>query len=155
MAEAFALAASIIALVNTSRKTAQGIAKLAELRHAPDMFLALNNEVADLQCVIEDLQDLDQKHRDFLHEAITPTYHRTIERTKEVLMSLDKLIAYRLTKRESRVDLPRVDRSTWLRSQRRIDRLLQDIRDCRMRLSNAIGIITAYCKFTEKHQRDD
>ena len=52
MAEAFAIAASVIALVNTSRKAVKGITKLAELRHAPEILLALNNEVMDLQFVI-------------------------------------------------------------------------------------------------------
>lgn len=52
MAEAFAIAASVIALVNTSRKAVEGIAKLTELRHAPEILLALNNEVVDLQCIV-------------------------------------------------------------------------------------------------------
>lgn len=52
MAEAFAVAASVITLVNTSRKAVEGIAKLAGLRHAPEILLALNNEVVDLQCVL-------------------------------------------------------------------------------------------------------
>lgn len=52
MAEAFAVAASVITLVNTSRKVVEGIAKLVELRHAPEILLALNNEVLDLQCLL-------------------------------------------------------------------------------------------------------
>ena len=46
------IAVSIPAFVSLARKAVAGISILADLRHAPDVLLALNNEVADLQCVI-------------------------------------------------------------------------------------------------------
>lgn len=46
------VAASIPALVSVARKAAAGISKVSGLRQAPDVLLALNNEIADLQCVI-------------------------------------------------------------------------------------------------------
>ncbi|KAI4086925.1 MAG: hypothetical protein LQ339_008978 [Xanthoria mediterranea] len=143
MAEAFAVAASVITLFNTSRKAVEGIAKLAELRHAPEILLALNNEVVDLQYLLEDLTDLEHKFHDTLQEAFTPSLRRTIDRTTAVLLALDELIAYKLTKPGSRAGILRVDRSTWLRSQDRIGRILEDVRDCRIRLANAMAIVTA------------
>ena len=52
MAEALAITVSVIALVNTSRKTVAAIAKVIELRQATGILLALNNELVDLQLVI-------------------------------------------------------------------------------------------------------
>lgn len=49
------IAVSIPAFVAVARKAVAGISSLADLRHAPDVLLALNNEVADLQCVIVSL----------------------------------------------------------------------------------------------------
>ena len=46
------IAVSIPAFIAVARKAVAGISRLADLRHAPDVLLALNNEVADLQCVI-------------------------------------------------------------------------------------------------------
>lgn len=46
------IAASVITFIGASRKIADGISRLAGLRHVPDVLLALNNEVSDLQCVI-------------------------------------------------------------------------------------------------------
>lgn len=46
------IAAGIVTFVSASRKVADGISRLSGLRHAPDVLLALNNELADLQCVL-------------------------------------------------------------------------------------------------------
>ena len=167
MAEALAITVSVIALVNTSRKTVAAIAKVIELRQATGILLALNNELVDLQLVIvrcsaclaercqlpawqEDIDNLAQKFHDVLHEAFTPSFHRSIERTKEVLLALDALIAYRLTKPGGQDRLSRVDRSVWFRSQVRVERMMQDVRDCRINLTNAMAINTAYCVITQR-----
>ncbi|KAL8806728.1 MAG: hypothetical protein Q9182_001126 [Xanthomendoza sp. 2 TL-2023] len=52
MAEAVGIAAGIITLMTTSRKVADGISKILDLNHAPNILLALNNEVVDLHFVI-------------------------------------------------------------------------------------------------------
>lgn len=46
------IAAAIVTFISASRKVADGISRLSGLRHAPDVLLALNNELADLQCVL-------------------------------------------------------------------------------------------------------
>ncbi|KAL8724056.1 MAG: hypothetical protein Q9166_008154 [cf. Caloplaca sp. 2 TL-2023] len=117
MAETLAIAASVITLVNISRKVADGITKITELRHAPEILLALNNEVVDLQCVIEDLAELEQRFDDTLDGAITRSFTRAVVGTKEVLLALDKLIAYKLTKPGDDAGLSRVDRSTSISTQ--------------------------------------
>ncbi|KAL8811735.1 MAG: hypothetical protein Q9200_001568 [Gallowayella weberi] len=124
MAEAFGIAAGIITLITTSRKAADGISKILDLKDAPNILLALNNEVVDLHFVIQDLAELEQRFQNTLYEAITPSFRRVIERTKEVLLSLDKLIAFRLTTPSSEFGLSRVDRSISIQSYsetRRID----------------------------------
>lgn len=52
MAEVVGIAASVITLVGTIRKIANEVSRLASLRRAPDLLLALNNEIVDLRCVI-------------------------------------------------------------------------------------------------------
>ncbi|KAL8681077.1 MAG: hypothetical protein Q9186_002789 [Xanthomendoza sp. 1 TL-2023] len=144
MAEVVGIVASVFTLVQASRKVTDGIGRLSDLKHAPQVLLALNNEVVDLQCVIEDVANLEQLNKETLQVAITPSFSRAIARTKEVLLNLEELIAYKLTQPDSKGQDPRVDRSTWIRSQNRIEQALQDIRDCRNRLSTAIAILTTY-----------
>ena len=52
MAEIVGIAASAVTLINVSRKISAGVSKVASLKHAPDILLALSNEIADLECVI-------------------------------------------------------------------------------------------------------
>ncbi|KAL9625670.1 MAG: hypothetical protein Q9204_007777 [Flavoplaca sp. TL-2023a] len=151
--EALAITVSVIALINTSRKTVAAIAKLIELRQATGILLALNNELVNLQLVIEDIDNLAQRFHDVLYEAFTPSFHRSIERTREVLLALDTLIAYRLTKPGGQDRLSRVDRSVWFRSQVRVEGMMQDVRDCRIKLTNAMAINTAYCIITQRQLR--
>lgn len=60
------------------------------------------------------------------------------------------MIAYRLTKPGGQDRLSRVDRSAWFRSQVRVERIMQDVRDCRINLTNAMAINTAYCIITQR-----
>ncbi|KAL9592154.1 MAG: hypothetical protein Q9179_007002 [Wetmoreana sp. 5 TL-2023] len=144
MAEALGISASIIAIVKTSRVVGNGISKLSSLRQAPDVLLALNNEVTDLQCVVEHLLDLERQYQDTLEDAITPTFRRAIERTNGALLDLENLIAYRLTKIDSQNGRLCVDRSSWLGVCHRIPQALQEIRDCRIMLSTAMNLLTSY-----------
>lgn len=52
MAEPIGIAASVVTLVKTSRMVASEKSKLLALKHAPDVLLALNNEVVDLEYLI-------------------------------------------------------------------------------------------------------
>ncbi|KAL8730072.1 MAG: hypothetical protein Q9181_004786 [Wetmoreana brouardii] len=144
MAEALGIAASIIAIIKTSRVVGNGISKLSSLRQAPDILLALNNEVNDLQCVVEHLLDLERQYKDTLEEAITPSFRRAIEMTNGALLGLENLIAYRLTKIDSRDGRLCVDRSSWLGVCHKIPQALKEIRDCRIRLLTAMNLLTSY-----------
>ncbi|KAL8658969.1 MAG: hypothetical protein Q9202_007349 [Teloschistes flavicans] len=114
MAEPIGIAASVVTLVKTSRMIGNGIAKLLALKHAPDVLLALNNEVVDLEYVIIDLQDLEHRYQEVLDDAITPSLRRVFDRTNEVLLGLQTLISHRLTKQHTTNRHLAVDRSSWL-----------------------------------------
>ncbi|KAL8766202.1 MAG: hypothetical protein Q9209_006967 [Squamulea sp. 1 TL-2023] len=141
MAEIVGIAASVVTLVNVSRKAADGISRLASLKYAPEVLLALNNEVVDLQCVIEDLSDLERQYKETLPDAINPSFYRTLKRTEEVLLDLEKLIAYKLTTTGDSGTSLRVDRSSWLQAHGKINQAQQQVRDCRISLSTAINLL--------------
>ncbi|KAL9579460.1 MAG: hypothetical protein Q9212_005094 [Teloschistes hypoglaucus] len=141
MAEPIGIAASVVTLVKTSRIVANGISKLLALKHAPDVLLALNNEVIDLEYLIFDIQDLEQRYQETLNDTIAPSFRRVLDRTREVLLNLQKLIAYRLTKYQITHRRMAVDRSSWLLAHSKIVAAHQDVHDCRLQLSTAILLL--------------
>ncbi|KAL8689868.1 MAG: hypothetical protein Q9218_004556 [Villophora microphyllina] len=143
MAEVLGIAASVMTLLKTSRTVADGITRLTSLRHAPDVLLALNNEAADLQLVLEDLTALPQRFTDKLPETINLSFLREVERAKSVLAGLENLIAYRLTKFSGKTGRLSVDRSQWLWVYHKIPQALQDVRDCRLKLVAATNILNS------------
>lgn len=160
------IATSIVTFVSALQKVADGISRLSGLRHAPDALLALNNEVADLQCIIvshsinklqfpstmiaqcyqEDLSELKQQNNAILANAITPSFQRAFERSQQLLLDLEKLIAYELTTFDDRTGRLRVDRSAWLQTQEKVDQAKSRVRLCRMELSTAVNLLTSYIK---------
>ncbi|KAL9583312.1 MAG: hypothetical protein Q9203_005130 [Teloschistes exilis] len=141
MADPISIAASVVTLVKTSRMVGSGITKLLALKHAPDILLALNNEVVDLQYTIIDLQDLEQRYQDTFDNAIPPSFRRVVERTKEVLLDLQRLISYKLTKQQTTNKYVIVDRSSWLWAHGKIVKAHQDIQECRLQLSAAVSLL--------------
>ncbi|KAL8959786.1 MAG: hypothetical protein Q9193_003407 [Seirophora villosa] len=138
------IAVAIPAFVAVARKVATGISRVSGLTNAPDVLLALNNEVAELQSFIEDLNELEEQTSVTLHTPKTSSCRREVQRAKEVLLSLKKLIAFDLTTFDDGSGRLRVDRSAWLRTQSKVEQAHNDVRNCRNELSMAISRLTAY-----------
>jgi hypothetical protein len=58
------ITAGILAIFGAGGKVGNGLRKLVQLRDAPDALLALCNEVTDLQCVVQNVDDLLQQWHD-------------------------------------------------------------------------------------------
>lgn len=69
---------------------------------------------------------------------------REVQRANEVLLSLEKLIAFDLTTFDHQSGRLRVDRSAWLRTQSKVEQAQNDVRNCRFGLSMAINLLTSY-----------
>ena len=135
--------ASIIALVGAAGDIGKGLKKVLRLRHAPDILLALNNEVVDLQCVIQDIDDVLRQHSEIINRPIYPSLYRGLTRAKETLLELDSLIAYQMTTVHGTDSHLRLDRSTWLRAEPHVQRLKDQIRSDRVDLSAALNLLAA------------
>lgn len=71
------------------------------------------------------------------------SFYRALEQTRSVLLELKKLIAYDLTKLDNSSGQLTLDQSVWLRSERRIHKLQVEVRDCKIALSSAIGVVNS------------
>ena len=91
--EPVSIAASVITLAGVAGRLSKLIRKNIELSSTPDVLLALNQEILDLQLVIDDIEDV------LRYLSIPPprTLENALQRVKSTVLQLDKFVAYELT----------------------------------------------------------
>ena len=141
------LTSTLITLIGAGGSTVHGIQRLISLRRAPYALLALNNEISDLQLVILETHDLlleceNSRHSRDISQAFTACLGPILNRAREKLLELDMLIQYRLTIQETGSEA-RLNRTGWLREQRNIRRIQEEIRSTKLNLVAAIGVLTS------------
>ena len=121
------------------------LAKIKNVRNAPEELLALINEVSDLQIVLGDIRSYTQT------TIISPTLQDAfqhlsvlINRAKDKLLQLDELVQYRLTKPDSAIDRIKVSRREWTRAKTTIDNFRQSLRDIKLNIIAQMGVINSY-----------
>ncbi len=137
------LTASIIAIVQISGTIGKGLKKIVNLRNAPDIFLALNNEVADLQCILQDVNSLLRQRLDTTGQEPLGSLVRALEKAKQTLSKLEILLAYDLTTTKRNGNEARLDRSVWIRAEAKVHQIKDEIREDKSSLSSALSILTS------------
>ena len=143
------MTASIIAVVGAGSAVSRGLKKILSARNLPDVILQLNNEVADLQYVIQDVHELLQRQaQSTAEDPGPPSSHKSLscalERTKRTILALESLIAYELTIVDSRNGETKIDWLSWRRAESKVKRLKEDVRTDRVRLSLALSLSASY-----------
>ena len=138
--------ASIIALFQAGGTVSTGLKKIANLRNAPDILLALNNEVADLHCLVENVDDVLRQHREIIGQDPIACLCRALDRVKQTLLKLENVLAYQLTsiKCKDGESHPVLDRSSWLRLESSVQKLKDEIREDKISLSSALSVFTSW-----------
>ena len=137
------ISVGILTILEASGQICKGLKKFTALRSAPVAFLALNNEVAEIQCMVQDLHDLGRQHRDTYGSAVNPSVCRALEKVKETLLVLERLIAYDLTTVDSRNGQIKLRRMAWVRSERKIGDLREQMRGNKINLATALGVLNS------------
>ena len=127
------ISVSILAILGGTRKVGKGLRKLTSRRYAPDILLALNNEVSDLRTVIFEVEDLAKQHREAIGRHLGVC--NAIARIKETLLGLEELITYDLTKIG---DLEKPDKTTILLGESKIARMNSQIKASKENLNAAL-----------------
>ncbi len=141
------LTASIIAIVSAGSIVNKGLEKILSARRLPDILLQLNNEVTDLKYIVQDIDDLLRQQAQATREDKKPlpshaSLISALEFSKRTLLALESLVAYKLTVVDSRDRRTRIDWMAWLRVESKVERLKEDIRTDRVRLSSALSLLT-------------
>ena len=91
------ISVGVLTILEARGQVCKGLKKLTALRSAPVAFLALNNEVADIQCMVQELHELGRQHQDAYGSAVSPSVCRALGEVKGTLLVLEQLVAYDLT----------------------------------------------------------
>ena len=147
--------ASIIAIIGVSGQVAGAIRKLATARGAPDIVLALNNEITDLHLVVAATQDAFQRQQTIslplpltasgYHASIASSLHQILDKVQELEALYDRVKP--VTSSASRsLKLNKVLWFRLLREQSKVRRMLDDLKTVRLKLTGALRILNLYAK---------
>lgn len=137
------MTANILAILGTGGMIDKWLSRLVTAKDAPDELFALNNEVSDFHWVICDVDSLLRKHSDNTAESIPQSLIKALERSKDTLLALEKLITYELMVVKSRPGQVQVDWCTWLRSGQKLGRFKDKIWCDKLNVSTASVIMAS------------
>ena len=142
MGDPLSAAASILTLLGAGGAVGKFLKKVVALKHAPDILLALNNDIVDLQRVVQGVEELRQQHSQMTDKASLDHVCESLGKVKKTLSILEYLVSYELTVVERDGSHLRLDRSAWLRVENRIRRLREEIRANKGDLCLSLTLLT-------------
>ena len=148
------LTASIIATLGIGGKAAGAINKIAVLKSAPDVVLALNNEITDLRFVVSAIQDTLRRQRDA--RLLSPgngigydaSVTNSLQQAMDKVTELESLYNYLQKFVSSPSSFIKFNRIAWLRKQPKIHRMLDDLKSVRLQLVGILVILNLYVDYS-------
>lgn len=142
MGDPLSIAASILTLLSVGGAVGKFLKRAIALKQAPDILLALNNDVADLHQNVHDVDELLQEHSSMVGKAPLAHAYESLEKVKKALSTFEHLISYQLTAVERNGNYLRLGRSAWLRVEPKIVRLRERIRADKGDLCLSLTLLT-------------
>ena len=134
---------SVLAVVGAIKKVCNGMQELIALRDAPDTLSHLNDEVAGLGLVVQAIETHPEYRYDApITAAQTQVFHNALECVKSVTLELDELVRHTLTKDTSAGT--RVDYFRWLRSRKKIQKIVKKVQHSKIQLLLATCLNASY-----------
>ena len=138
-----AISASVITLLGAGGTLPKLLRKGIDLKNAPDVLQALNDEVSELQSTANDVNDLLwTANRDF-DDPPPKSLSSSLSRVKSILLQLESYISYQLTTFAADGQNTRLDKSVYLRAERRLHELKDEIQASRIALASALSLFAS------------
>ena len=120
-----------------------GIERLSSLREAPDVILALNNEISDFRLVIFEVASYlrqEPTRSSPSAQAFSTNVMLILDRARDRLIKLEALIEYRLVLpgTDGRIRLNKIG---WTLERQKVKRIQEEIRSLRMNLLAVVGVL--------------
>ena len=132
----------ILTVFSATGTAGRFLKEVVRLRKAPDILLALNSELVDLQMLVQSVHDLLQQHYDALGQKTTENLVRPLERARASLANFESLLAYDLTVIRHNHNRLELDKSRWIRTKARVKQVKDDIQNNKTDLSLALNVLT-------------
>ena len=124
------ITASIITILGTSGVISKSFSKVRGLKDAPAILLQFNNEVSDLTLLVRAVDEVYRMHRTASASSTqVGVVCSTLDRARNVVLNLEKLVEYTLTKWTSSGS--QINRTAWIGSLDRIKEMKTAIRTTR------------------------
>ena len=145
MADPLSITASIIAVIGAAEGVSKSLAKIKNIRNAPQEILGLINEVSDLRIILRDVERY--VIREVNQHSHSPEQLQTLSiliiRASDYLLELDKVIQYRLVKASSTSADFKVSRREWAVARSTIEKFRQSLRDVKLNIITQMGVMNS------------
>ena len=135
------ITASIAALIGLTDVAIIGVRKLVGLKKVSLVLQQVNNELADLRLLVGKVENIYRQSSDSGLETgpDQEALSVAIRRAKEIMLDLEKIIAYDLLKLSGDNKL-RISRTSWLRNENRIRERRDKVRVAKQDISEAMRV---------------
>ena len=142
MVDPLSITTGIVTLLGAGERIGKILRKVASLRNAPEILLAVNNEITDLRAVVLMFDDLLQRQYNRSDAAPYSQLSASLEKAKQTLLRLEQLVSYELTVVEDDDFHLRLDRSVWLLAEPKFRAMKDQIRDDKTALYRGLALLT-------------
>ena len=137
------VSASVLTLLGAGGTLSKLLRKVIDLRNAPDVLRALNDEVSELQSTANDVNDLLWTATQDSDDPPPKSLISSLSRVKSILLQLERYISYQLTTVTADGKNIRLDKSVYLRAERRLHELKDEIHASRIALASALSLFAS------------
>ena len=142
MADPLSITSAIVTLLGAGGRIGKVLKKVVNLKHAPDILLAVNNEITDLRDVVQIFDDLLQRKYNTSDAAPYRQLSVSLDKVKRTLLKLEQLFSYELTVVEGDDLHLRLDKSAWLLAEPKFRAIKDQIRDDKTALYRGLALLT-------------
>ena len=137
------ISASVLTLLGAGGTLSKLLRKGIDLKNAPDVLRALNDEVSELQSTANDVNDLLWTATRESDDPPPKSLISSLNRVKSILLQLESYISYQLTTLAADGENIRLDKSVYLRAERRLHKLKDEIHTSRIALASALSLFAS------------
>ena len=137
------ISASVLTLLGAGGTLSKLLRKVIDLKNAPDVLRALNDEVSELQSTANDVNDLLWTATQDSDDPPPKSLISSLSRVKSILLQLERYISYQLTTVTADGKNIRLDKSVYLRAERRLHELKDEIHASRIALASALSLFAS------------
>ena len=146
------ITASILTIVGVGGQAAKAVKRLASLKGAPDLVLALNNEISDLHLVVLAIQDVFQRQQTggapfpgnrVVEANVDASVANSLRYANEKVAELEALHSRLTTAASGSSVSTTFNKTVWLREQKRVKKMQEDLRSVRLKLAAALSVLNS------------